>query len=964
MKIKPCALFLGALLSLVATAEPYRPQFHFTPKQNWMNDPNGLVYYAGEYHLFYQYNPFGINHGNMSWGHAVSRDLVRWEELSVAIPMAGGVQIYSGSAVIDWNNSSGFQTGNEPPMIAIYTGAGAVQDQRIAYSNDRGRTWTNYSGNPVIDIGSGDFRDPKVIWHPATLRWVMVVALPGQRKIRFYTSTDLKSWTQASEFGPAGSVAGVWECPDFFPMKVEGTEQTKWVLTNSNSSGGPGGGSGIQYFTGDFDGTTFTADPTPPLPPLPNGILLADFEGSDYSGWTATGTCFGSGPASGTLPNQQLVSGYRGNKLVNTFLSGDGSTGTLTSPPFTVTKPYLNFLIGGGSHPGQTCINLRVNGNIVRTATGEDRERLNWKNWDLTEFIGQQALIEIVDSHTGGWGHVNIDHILMADSIIAPEPDPAHWIDHGPDQYAGVSWSDIPAADGRRLWISWMTDVNYAGSIPTSPWRGSMTLPRELVLRQTPLGLRIAQLPVAELGSCRGNHLSHGEGTFTELNAWLAGQQIPQLFELQLELEVPANEVATLRIGDTTEHSDITWDRAAGSLLLDRRQSGLVSFTGGFASTFSAPLQVNGNRLKLRAVMDASALEVFGDGGLASLTCLVFPQTANRALSFTGPPAAKLISLDLWEMGSALPTPFSDAQLLGSWSFDESTPGTYAEASGSGYDMTSVSGLAPAVTNGVAGNAMEIRKADPGSNGVMGVDAVAPLMADSFSVSYHFNPKANDNVKLPQLGWSSPAGLAWGLEILANRRMNFYVFDSDFANDVQSVAQLPFEAYNASGGSADNLDNDPAWHHVAASYDATTGKLTLWLDGVKAEKTGTGLAGRPRYGTPEQGGGLRSGSGLTIYDELRIYGGLLDDDDVAALRATPTAPLPPSGSGLPAGPSPLRMSRYGSSIFVDWPAGTGCSLWKSEDLSNWSKVPGSEALSTYGTVISSEPQSFFRLLPP
>ncbi|RYD44498.1 MAG: glycoside hydrolase family 32 protein, partial [Verrucomicrobiaceae bacterium] len=178
-----CAgLFLAAAAAASAAGEPYRPQFHFTPERNWLNDPNGLVYYAGEYHMFFQYNPFGIAGANKSWGHAVSRDLVRWEELPVAIQVANGVEIFSGSAVIDWENTSGFQTGSEPPMIAIYTGAGAVQDQRIAYSNDRGRTWTNYSGNPVINIGSNDFRDPKVFWHEPTGKWVMVVCLPGPRK--------------------------------------------------------------------------------------------------------------------------------------------------------------------------------------------------------------------------------------------------------------------------------------------------------------------------------------------------------------------------------------------------------------------------------------------------------------------------------------------------------------------------------------------------------------------------------------------------------------------------------------------------------------------------------------------------------------------------------------------------------------------------------------------------------------
>ena len=250
----------------VSYSETYRPQFHFTPAQNWMNDPNGLVYYKGEYHLFFQHNPFGIRWGHMSWGHAVSTDLVHWKHLPIALKEENNVMIFSGSAVVDTNNTSGFGTKSNPPMVAIYTGHHtdkALQDQRIAYSLDNGRSWTKYKGNPVIDEGLKDFRDPKVFWHQASQQWVMLVALPTRHKVRFYGSPDLKHWEQLSEFGPSGATGGVWECPGLYKLPVDGNpNQSKWMLQVDLNPGGPNGGSGSQYFIGNFDGKRFTEDPS------------------------------------------------------------------------------------------------------------------------------------------------------------------------------------------------------------------------------------------------------------------------------------------------------------------------------------------------------------------------------------------------------------------------------------------------------------------------------------------------------------------------------------------------------------------------------------------------------------------------------------------------------------------------------------------------------------------------------
>ena len=254
----------------------YRPRYHFTPPAHWMNDPNGLVFYDGEYHLFYQYVPDGRQH----WGHAVSADLVRWSHLPVALEADATGNIWSGSAVVDADDTSGFFAGGSG-LVAIFTHQnratppGGPQVQSIAWSADRGQTWTKYENNPVLpNPGIADFRDPKVCWHPATRRWVMALAVKD--RIRFYTSPDLKEWAFGSEFGADhGSHAGVWECPDLFPLAVDGDEgDTRWVLIVSIS--GPGG-SQTQYFVGDFDGATFTsANPA-------DTVLWADYGRDNYA---------------------------------------------------------------------------------------------------------------------------------------------------------------------------------------------------------------------------------------------------------------------------------------------------------------------------------------------------------------------------------------------------------------------------------------------------------------------------------------------------------------------------------------------------------------------------------------------------------------------------------------------------------------------------------------------------------
>lgn len=247
----------------------YRPQLHFTPASDWMNDPNGMVFHDGEYHLFYQHYPDSTVWGPMHWGHAVSSDLVRWEHLPIALYPDSLGYIFSGSAVVDKDNTSGFGTVENPPLVAIYTyhdaekektGSIEYQTQGIAFSLDNGRKWTKYEKNPVLkNPGIKDFRDPKVSWHAPTKKWVMILAVLDH--VELYASPDLKSWTKLSEFGKDyGAHGGVWECPDLFPLPVEGEGKQKWVMLVSINPGGPNVGSATQYFIGEFDGKTFTPD--------------------------------------------------------------------------------------------------------------------------------------------------------------------------------------------------------------------------------------------------------------------------------------------------------------------------------------------------------------------------------------------------------------------------------------------------------------------------------------------------------------------------------------------------------------------------------------------------------------------------------------------------------------------------------------------------------------------------------
>ena len=292
-----CLLFIIACSSVKSQTndagiynEAHRPQIHFSPQKAWMNDPNGLVYYNGTYHLFYQYYPDSTVWGPMHWGHATSKDLVHWQHQPIALYPDSLGYIFSGSAVVDVANTSGFGKNGEVPLVAIFThhdpkgekeGKNNFQNQSIAYSLDEGKSWTKYAANPVLkNPGIRDFRDPKVSWYKEGKKWIMTLATLD--RITFYSSPNLKEWTKESEFGrEIGAHGGVWECPDLFPLNYKGKKV--WALIVNLNPGGPNGGSATQYFVGDFNGKEFK--------PFATDTRWLDYGPDEYAGvtWSNTG---------------------------------------------------------------------------------------------------------------------------------------------------------------------------------------------------------------------------------------------------------------------------------------------------------------------------------------------------------------------------------------------------------------------------------------------------------------------------------------------------------------------------------------------------------------------------------------------------------------------------------------------------------------------------------------------------
>ena len=466
--------------------EKNRPVYHFSPHYGWKNDPNGTVYHKGEFHLYYQYNPYGTSWGNMSWGHAVSKDMKKWEHLPVAmIPDEIGA-IFSGSAVVDRDNTSGF---GADVIVAIYTSAGIYQTQSIAYSSDNGRTFTKYENNPVLsDPDIIDFRDPRVFWHNDRKKWIM--SLATGHTITFYESNNLKEWEKMSDFGTyIGAHGGVWECPDLFPLTYNGKE--KWVLIVSINPGGPNGGSATQYFIGDFDGKTFKADPLPyPL-----------------------------------------------------------------------------------------------------------------------------------------------------------------WLDYGYDNYAGVTWNNVPAEDGRRLFIGWMSSWDYANQVPTINFRSASTLPRELKLIHNGKHLIVANPPVKEIREMRNE--TFNIPSFKTVKSYIIeklaeGTGNNGAYELEMTVK-PKGNFSFILSNKKGEKLAFHFNLKEEIINIDRTESGITDFSSKFTTPINAPLAKKGS-YKINLFIDKASSELFIDNGELVSTNLIFPTEPYDILSFETESEIKVENINIYKI--------------------------------------------------------------------------------------------------------------------------------------------------------------------------------------------------------------------------------------------------------------------------------------------------------------------------
>ncbi|MEM1331664.1 MAG: glycoside hydrolase family 32 protein [Planctomycetota bacterium] len=520
-----------AVAQSVRYGEPWRPGYHFSPEVHWMNEPNGLIYIAGEdnepglWHLFYQHNPIANQFGrNQSWGHATSPDLVTWTQLPDALrpemTPAGPVNAYSGSAVFDEHNSSGLGTAENPPYVIAYTGHNAItrrQDQRLAYSLDRGVTWTRFSGNPIIDLESREFRDPKITWDSFFNRWVMIVSHGGQNFLSQWASTDLINWTRLDDFSDPNSGGTGWEVADIFRLPLNGGPVRPWIVQLTPAQGSPAGGNGVLY-------------------------------------WVGT---------------------------------------------------------------------MSENGFVAET--------------------------------------------------------PAIWADFGRDFDGVYSWEEAP--DGRRIWAGIMQ--SYGEGIPTTPWRGQVSFPRELSLVTTPQGARLRQKPVDEIESIReGLFELASPAVVTNASDPLAPLEVAgRMLDIETTLDMGSATIAGFRVFSLPGGSAfVGYSKASNEVFVDTRGAGRSDF-GPIDGMFSAPLELGPDGIvHLRILLDRSSIEVFagtpGDQGAVTISQLVLPdpnvpadEMGVEATALFG--TASLLTFrayHLRETWTRFPVPSGDDSTVAHWS--------------------------------------------------------------------------------------------------------------------------------------------------------------------------------------------------------------------------------------------------------------------------------------------------------
>ena len=474
--------------------DQHRPQVHFSPKAGWMNDPNGMVFFNDKYHLFYQHYPDSNVWGPMHWGHATSKDLIHWEHQPIALYPDSIGYIFSGSVVVDKDNSSGLGTDGATPLVALYTshnkkaendGKIDYQNQSMAYSVDDGKTWKKYANNPVLkNPGIRDFRDPKVSWYEAGKKWIMTLATDDC--VTFYSSKDLKYWNRESDFGKTiGAHGGVWECPDLYATKFKG--KLVYVLLVSMNPGGPNGGSATQYFIGDFDGKTF-------------------------------------------------------------------------SPVDTKTR----------------------------------------------------------------------------------------WLDYGPDNYAGITWSNT---GDRKIFIGWMSNWEYANTVPTKRWRSAGTIPRELQLQQINNELLISSKPVAELNLLSGNkqvfnNIAANNFDLTAKTGSLTGP---------VRIELKSDKLDDFSVKFTNPQGEklvVGFNKTMNNYFIYRSNSGKVDFNKSFAAKHTAPRLSSDNKADITLIVDKASIELFADNGLSVMTCVFFPNTDYSSINIESASGMIINSLDYTKLKS------------------------------------------------------------------------------------------------------------------------------------------------------------------------------------------------------------------------------------------------------------------------------------------------------------------------
>ncbi len=649
------ALVLGTALSTIAQTkvpdvpytETFRPRYHFSPVSGWIGDPDGMVRFDGIYHVFW-------------WGHATSKDLVHWTQQPY--PMLGGDPTFyyaSGSVVVDKQNSSGFASGSQPPMIAIYSmhnNATGIETQGLSISHD----YTNfnfYDQNPILTSEQPGFRDPQVFFDDQTKRWVMIIAFPDDRKVSFYASDDLKHWEHLSDFGPIGARSQVWEVPDLFKLPVDGDPaKSKWVLLCGM------GPNREQYFIGNFDGKRFTLDPAANGYLLRGegipGTVLADFEHGLPDGWKAEGRPIVVG--TGDDLGYYKVTGYLGSSFLSTYppisYSGDPGTVKVTSPRFVIAKNAINFLVSGAEYSDNTGVTLVINGAVVRSAGGDRTSQMKWVGWDVSEFKGAQAQIQIVDESTaGGSGHINLDHILFSDILMKTSREQANWLDFGPDYYAVRSYRNYDQIEMPTITMGWIGNWEYAQDVPTSWGKGTLALPRTLKLRTDSGGLHLVQKPLSAIAELRQNERQVGKSIINGTRPLAEFRPQHNTYEIDATFKVtdPAARFGFKLAMNGDMGITIGYDAQTSNLFIDRTHPENGTFSAKFSKYATTPLQTQNGTIQLHIFVDQSSVEVFANDGALTMTALMFPDPSSTGIAlFSEHGSAEMTSLTAWELTS------------------------------------------------------------------------------------------------------------------------------------------------------------------------------------------------------------------------------------------------------------------------------------------------------------------------